>query len=144
MEWTCGHNSNGVCGECYRRLAWKAHQLQMQVDRLLEQVPPQKPCTWPNCICDENKCYYGEEEFMGTKLKPGEFDCYQNAEPDEPMFVLLARDKSAPEIVRVWAYQRKVDILKGLKPEEDMKMVEEAMECAANMEKWRHDNRGPT
>lgn len=29
---------------------------------------------------------------MGTKNNPGAFDCYANAEPDEPMFVLLARD----------------------------------------------------
>src|SRR5262245_1483092 len=117
MEWTCGHNSNGVCGECYRRLAWRAHCLAEQLLKL--------------------------EDILGTKLKPGKFDCFENAAPDEPMFVLLARDKSAPEIVRIWAYQRRVDILKGDKPDEDMKMVEEAMECAANMEKWRHDNRGP-
>jgi len=28
---------------------------------------------------------------MATKKNPGEFDCYANAGPDEPMFVLLAR-----------------------------------------------------
>lgn len=33
---------------------------------------------------------------MGTKNNPGAFDCYANAEPDEPMFVLLGRDKHAP------------------------------------------------
>jgi hypothetical protein len=43
---------------------------------------------------------------MGTKNEPGTFDCYDVAEDDEPMFVLLARDKSAPDLVRQWAEQR--------------------------------------
>lgn len=29
---------------------------------------------------------------MGTKSNPTQFDCYANALPDEPMFILLARD----------------------------------------------------
>jgi hypothetical protein len=33
---------------------------------------------------------------MGTKRNPGLSDCYAKAEADEPMFVLLARDKHAP------------------------------------------------
>ena len=33
---------------------------------------------------------------MATKTKPGAFDCYSKAEPDEPVFTLLARDPSAP------------------------------------------------
>ena len=40
---------------------------------------------------------------MSTKNNPGEFDCCANAEPDEPMFAFLARDKHAPEVVREWA-----------------------------------------
>lgn len=31
---------------------------------------------------------------MGTKNNPGEFDCYANAAPDEPMFILLGRDQT--------------------------------------------------
>ena len=38
---------------------------------------------------------------MGTKNNPGVFDCYANAEPDEPMFVLLGRDKDAATLVRL-------------------------------------------
>lgn len=30
---------------------------------------------------------------MGTKNQPGSFDCYANAKGDEPLFVLLGRDK---------------------------------------------------
>jgi hypothetical protein len=40
---------------------------------------------------------------MGTKNNPGEFDCYSKALPDEPMFVLLARDPRSVQLVRMWA-----------------------------------------
>lgn len=39
---------------------------------------------------------------MGTKNDPGEFDCYAKARPDEPLFVLLARDPAAPFVVAFW------------------------------------------
>lgn len=71
---------------------------------------------------------------MGTKNNPGEFDCYANAEPDEPMFVLLARDKHAPELVRQWAQLRLAD-------GEDARKVAEATICADRMERWRKENR---
>lgn len=72
---------------------------------------------------------------MGTKNNPGDFDCYENAEPDEPMFVLLARDETAPHLVRKWADLRASS---GEKPAK----IQEALECAKNMEKWRKENRG--
>jgi hypothetical protein len=78
---------------------------------------------------------------MGTKNNPAEFDCYKNAEPDEPMFILLARDRSAPDIVREWAKKRRNLIILGEKPSEDLKMVEEAYQCAEKMEQWRATNR---
>lgn len=43
---------------------------------------------------------------MGTKRDPGAYDVYDQAEDDEPMFVLLARDQTAPDIVRAWAVAR--------------------------------------
>lgn len=43
---------------------------------------------------------------MGTKNKPGNFNCYANTEPDEPMFVLLARDPLAPFLVSIWSKVR--------------------------------------
>jgi hypothetical protein len=46
---------------------------------------------------------------MGTKTTPGQFDCYAAAGPDEPMFVLLGRDKHAGLIVRLWALLRARD-----------------------------------
>lgn len=71
---------------------------------------------------------------MGTKNKPGNFDCYANAEPDEPMFILLARDKGAPLLVEHWALQRAAQ-------GEDEAKVQEALDCAHNMRKWREENR---
>lgn len=71
---------------------------------------------------------------MGTKNKPGAFDCYANAEPDEPMFVLLARDEGAPVLVEEWAHKR---ALMG----EDPVKVQEARDCAAAMRAWRASNR---
>lgn len=47
---------------------------------------------------------------MGTKDNPGKFDCYHAAKPDEPMFVLLARDPLAPFLVSIWASVRMDDL----------------------------------
>lgn len=71
---------------------------------------------------------------MGTKNNPGQFDCYANAEPDEPMFVLLARDRHAPWLIRYWALWRHQE-------NEDEAKVQEALECARAMEQWRRDHR---
>ena len=66
---------------------------------------------------------------MATKNNPGAFDCYSNAEPDEPMFVLLGRDRDAPALVEKWARTRE---LLG----EDPAKVEEARQCAEDMRAW--------
>jgi len=43
---------------------------------------------------------------MATKENPGRFDCYANARPNEPMFVLLGRDPVAWYLVLQWAELR--------------------------------------
>lgn len=70
---------------------------------------------------------------MGTKKNPSEFDCYAAAEDDEPMFVLLARDPDAPDLVRLWAAKRKrrEGVLSA--------KASEAFACAEDMETWRRD-----
>lgn len=68
--------------------------------------------------------------IMGTKNNPGAFDCYDNALPDEPMFVLLGRDRDAPSLVRLWAMVREA---RG----ETLEKAAEARACANAMEKWR-------
>lgn len=72
---------------------------------------------------------------MGTKNKPGEFDCYANAEDEEPMFVLLARDFTAPILVALWSVIRK-----RYNPDEREQEIE-AMLCARQMRDWLQKNR---
>jgi hypothetical protein len=78
---------------------------------------------------------------MGTKANPSSYDCYANLEPDEPYFVLMARDNQAAYLVRDWASTRLAQIETGQRPEEDRKQVDEAMQCAADMVKWRDVHR---
>lgn len=66
---------------------------------------------------------------MGTKNNPAHYDCYANADPDEPMFILLGRDKNAPSLVDLWARQREID-------GEDAAKVKEARDCAEAMRHW--------
>jgi hypothetical protein len=80
---------------------------------------------------------------MGTKNNPGQFDCYGNAEPDEPMFILLARDPAAPATLEKWIEYREGLIAVGLKPESDRAMLKEASNCADAMREWRSANRPP-
>ena len=70
---------------------------------------------------------------MGTKNNPGRFDCYANAEPDEPMFVLLGRDKHAPSLVWLWAVLRQLD-------DEKPQIVAEAQACCISMMRWAKDH----
>jgi hypothetical protein len=79
---------------------------------------------------------------MGTKLNPSEFDCYANALPDEPMFVLLARDPSFFDLVLEWAARRRRLIQHGHRPASDLAMVEEAEACAFKGQQWRFYNDG--
>lgn len=79
---------------------------------------------------------------MGSKTEPGTYDCYANALPDEPMFVLLGRDPRAPEAVRLWAKLRSADIDAGRRPRTDRPVVAEAYTCSSKMEAWREANEG--
>jgi len=80
---------------------------------------------------------------MGTKNNPGLHDCYAKAEPDEPIFVLLARDPAAPHAIEQWANDRAAMIFAKQKPESDRPMIAEARECAEAMRAWRKTNRPP-
>ena len=79
---------------------------------------------------------------MGTKENPGQFDCYANALPDEPMFVLLARDPDFARLVNEWADKRSRDIGCGERPQSDWKLVLEARDCATDGQLWRRMNMG--
>lgn len=66
---------------------------------------------------------------MGTKASPGKFDCYEKAEPDEPVFVLLGRDPHAHRLVELWAHMR--ELRDGI-----TEQVEEARDCAQQMRSY--------
>lgn len=88
---------------------------------------------------------------MGTKTFPGMFDCYAEAESDEPLFTLLARDPLAPHLVKMWAMMRQGQPLKALDAFNNMvctvgnkyidspsnsEKIDEAVSCAVDMEAW--------
>jgi hypothetical protein len=89
---------------------------------------------------------------MGTKNNPSNWDCYANAELDEPMFILLARDVTAQYLVAAWVAlqcgevedaRKMMDAAakelsrteKPTKERTDPKMVE-ANQCAYTMRTW--------
>lgn len=93
---------------------------------------------------------------MSTKIAPGAFDYYRSALPDEPYFLLLARDTTAPARLREWADEHRRDLLdqKLSRPEydddkdwlarweADMAKCREADLIAHDMVVWRANNDG--
>lgn len=77
---------------------------------------------------------------MGTRNNPGQFDCHSNALPDEPMFILLARDMAAPAAVEKWIEYREALIQIGRAPLADRAMIAEARSCVDAMVAWREAN----
>lgn len=95
---------------------------------------------------------------MGTKAKPDEFDCYDAAADDEPIFVLRARDPLAAELVREWGTRyanRKHDTIRRRYEKEtgedasnlQFRMSERSLRkstsaymCANDMDRWRREN----
>lgn len=61
-------------------------------------------------------------------------ECYDKADPGEPIFVLRAQDIVAPEIVREWAYRAAV----AGAPREK---IEGARRVADAMEDWQLEHR---
>lgn len=89
---------------------------------------------------------------MGTKNNPGSFDCHAAADPDEPLFTLLARDPLACYMVRIWAAVRSSDPETAIRTFEvmmarempqytakptDFAKVHEAVNCSHAMMQWR-------
>ncbi len=67
---------------------------------------------------------------MATKNKPGVYDCYSRAEPDEPMFVLLGRDPTAAAMVVAWA------CIHAMRKPDELDKTREALICARDMILW--------
>jgi len=90
---------------------------------------------------------------MATKLNPGKYDCYKKAAPDEPMFVLLARDKRASSLVAIWSalergdqhnarvhFKNLLGLVSRLPAEPNPAKADEAFQCAQEMVSWRLKN----
>ncbi len=67
---------------------------------------------------------------MGTKQNPGPHDCYAAAQPNEPLFILLARDPLAPILVDLWA------TLRTQQRPGDSDKAGEAYDTACDMREW--------
>lgn len=65
---------------------------------------------------------------MGTKNTG--IPCYDNAAPDEPLFVLRARDPLTPRIIREWA---RAALQAGHRKEK----IEQAFAYATEIEAWQ-------
>lgn len=82
-----------------------------------------------NIVCNlEYLCQWlaRKETTMATKENPGQFDCYANAKPNEPMFVLVGRDPTASSLVILWTTLR-VEL--GLNKPDDPQ-IQDALQCA--------------
>lgn len=91
---------------------------------------------------------------MGTRLKPGPYDCHEAALDDEPRFTLLGRDPLAGFLVSIWVSMRFGDaesaevkfrkmierVLPDYSIAPDVAAGSEAMECAMAMFAWRKAN----
>ena len=75
-----------------------------------------------------------KEWLVDTKNNPSRFSCYDKAEPDEPMFTLLARDPMAPSLLRMWAAQK-------WQHGERSDKIAEARGIADAMDAWRKEHR---
>lgn len=94
---------------------------------------------------------------MVTKINPGLGDYFRRALPDEPLFIILARDPSGPAQIIEWSDRRRKDIMKEFidnadKLEDDteffksrrreLQQCSEADEIAGRMIAWRAANEG--
>lgn len=76
-----------------------------------------------------------------TKANPNPNGCFARALPHEPMFILLARDQAAPEVIRHWAAQRQLMVLDGDLASHSEQIVD-AMDSADTFERWRAEHDG--
>ena len=78
--------------------------------------------------------------MSNTKASPNRFDGYADAGPDEPIFVLRAKDLSAPFAVEVWAQHRQAAVDRAFKPSGDQQKIDSAREIADAMRRWFLEN----
>ena len=65
--------------------------------------------------------------------------CLARAMPEEPSFILLARDPMMPALVRLWCSMRRMEVAAGTRPSSDLSQVSSAERSAEDAERWRGD-----
>lgn len=73
----------------------------------------------------------------GTTTTPSKYDCLRKLKPDEPYFLLRAKDRYAPKVIRNWASQVMNDPTASIQSREK---AAEAYELAGRMEAWQSKN----
>jgi len=80
---------------------------------------------------------------LSTKLQEmSPTGMFAKAKDDEPLFLLMGRDPSAPDIIEHWASVREAEVRAGRRPAGDMRQAAQARECAQQMRSWRDANDG--
>jgi hypothetical protein len=82
----------------------------------------------------------GSGRRMSVAMVPVSIDpCLEKREPDEPMFILLARDSAAPATIEFWCLRRITEIDDGLRPdtEQERAHIQEVWEKAKAFRAWR-------
>lgn len=69
--------------------------------------------------------------------------CLEKREPDEPMFILLARDSAAPATIERWCELRLMEIWTGARPDtpEEHEHIRSVRAKADQFRAWREANR---
>lgn len=74
-----------------------------------------------------------------AKRRPRQSAYLAKAEPDEPVFVLLGRDRASAVSIKLWSHLWLAEIGMGLRPESDRAQVSEALKLATEMEIWNRE-----
>lgn len=79
------------------------------------------------------------ERMVPASLDP----CLEKREPDEPMFILLARDSAAPETIEEWCRRREYEITTGLRPdtEDERDHIHQVRHKVGAFRAWRSAHR---
>jgi hypothetical protein len=81
---------------------------------------------------------------MTEHMVPASIDpCLEKREPDEPMFILLARDSSAPETMEFWCREREAEIRLALRDDtqQEREHIEQVRAKVGACRVWRKINR---
>lgn len=80
---------------------------------------------------------------MGTRNSPAPYDCWSRLADDEPYFLLMARDSSAPLAIIAWVGDRLDRIKSGERRADDLPQLREALTLSRDMVAWQRAHPRP-